>query len=296
MAMQMMQNASQGAYRLRGAFQQDTVRDFLYQVPTRQVNSHTGLSVGPQVAPTVTRQFQKGLCTSAFTVNNRSGSAGVLGYGYCWQNGIWVAGLWTDVGAVFTDDTAAAQNPTAADFEMTTPAAGEAATDGWVIASQRPFSWVSVDVATASTGNTTFAVGYSNAAGTGWTALTANQPLVDQMTLAATVIPTGEQIFAWNPPSNWGRIAEGQAAVFGTIPAGYYAWRVTIDAASITQTPVATAIEIGSMIFSPEAVADNSSMDTDNVSYVDYDAIGVVALIPAATIGSNVDFYVSAAG
>jgi len=290
MAMQMMQSASQGAYRLRGAFQQDAVRDFLYTVPTRRVYAQPALDIA---TPAAYDQFQTGLETSAFTLNNRSGSAGVLGYGYCWRNELWKAGLWTDATPAFTDDTAAAQNPTAADFEMTTPAAGEAANDGYVILSRRPFSWVSVDVATASTGNTSFSVRYSNAAGSGWTTLTANQPLVDQMTLTATVVPTGEQIFAWNPPSNWGKITTLAGL---TAFEGYYAWSVVIDGATITQTPVATAIEIGSMVFSQEAVADNATASEDNISFVDYDAIGVVALFPAATIGSNVDFYVHAAG
>jgi hypothetical protein len=201
--------------------------------------------------------------------------------------------MYTESGTLFTDDTVDAQDPGAADFVMTTPAASEAATDGWVILSTRPWSWLSVDVATASTGNTTFAVDYSNAAGTGWTTLTTNQALVDQMTIAASVISTGEQLFCWNPPSNWGKITT--LAGF-TAKAGMYAFRVSIDAATITQTPVATAIEIGSMRFSGEAIADNASMDEDNIFYMDYDAIGTVALLPAATIGSNIDSYTDLAG
>jgi len=292
MAMQMMRSANQGAYRIRGANQQDDPRDFLYQVPIIQVNSHTGLSVGPQVAPTVTRQFQKGLCISAFRINNRSAAAGVLGIGYCWDNILWNWGTWVNATNTFTDDTADAQSSAAGDITLFN-AVGEAATDGWMIFSTRPFSWISIDVSQASVGATTFAVAYTNAAGTAWTTLIANQPLVDQMTIAASVVPIGEQIFCWNPPTNWGKITNITGL---TRFNGMYGFRVTIDAATITTSALATAIEIGSMYYSAEAIADNASGSEDNISFVDYDAIGVVALIPAAVIGSNVDFYLSHAG
>jgi len=294
MGMQMMQSASQGAYLLRGAFQQATERDFLYDVPTRLIYPQSGLSVAAEsgtgaVSPAdPTIQFQKGLETSAFRVNNRSAATGVLGYGYCWRNAPWRTFTWDDSAASSYAEDLAGQSRSA--FTLFA-AAGEGANDGWGIVSERQFNWVSVNVTTATVGATTFAVRYSNAAGTGWTNMVANTPLVDGMTISASVVPAGEQRFVWNPPSNWGKVVSLE-----NLPVGMYAWQVFIDAATITTAGVATGIEIGSMYSSAEAIADNASFAEDNISFVDYDAIGVVALIPAAVIGSNVDFYTHPAG
>ena len=267
--------------QLRGTDQQ--VGNTLLARPPRFEYSHVPITAGITGAGGAPAKYvhQKGMAIRRFGIQNMSATADLIcGVGYRWDNSIWKFGQWVDVGAVFTDDTVDAQDTGAGDVVLVN-AVGEAAGDGFIITSPRKFGWVSINVSQASVGATTFAAEYSNAAGTGWQDYTAGQAWVAEFEIAAGVIPTGELLWAWAPPADWGPIATGQSAVFGTIPAGWFALKVDIDAATITTSALATAIEVGTL----EAVRNldaDGTFGMENVNYRDYDADALVALSSTA--------------
>jgi hypothetical protein len=231
----------------------------------------------PGSSPTT---FGKGLSIRRFGLQNLSATDDLAsGIGFRWHNNIWKAGQWDDSETLaFTDDTVDAQDIGAGDFLLFS-ATGEAANDGWVIGATRPFNWVSVNVSQATTGNTTFAVRYTNAAGTGWTNATAGQAYKTDFIVSASVVPAGELLWVWNPPTNWGKVTS-----LKNLPADYYFIHMYIDGATVTQDGLATAMECGWML-SVENLDAGGTFGMEQCNLWDYDADGLVAFI--SSVGSS---------
>ena len=198
---------------------------------------------------------REGIQLKSFMLHNRAAAAITVGIGGRLPNRMWVAGQWdaSETGAEYIADTTDAQDVGTNDFALETTTNS----DGFVVAALVPFHWASVRVSTAGVdgaGTTDRAVHYTNAAGSDWTALSSNQTFVDNFTSTNTVWASGENVFAWKPPADWGPIATGGLS---GIPAGYYALRVTTTDAPDTTAALALAMEIGLMPFMREGVGDN---------------------------------------
>lgn len=243
-----------------------------------------------QDRPFVTQR--EGIAIKRFDLHNRSGGVSSVGIGFRLQNRHWRAGQWTDATTAYTDDTIAAQDTVAVDFPLEVL---DVNNDGFVILSLVPFDWVSINVITAGVDDsnpdaTDRAVRYSNAAGTGWTALGANAATTDGFTSTNTVWAAAVNNFVWHRPSDWGKVV-----ALGTIPAGYYALNVRSTTAPTLNgngggtgvAGVATAIEIGTLV-AIEALADNGIWEMEMVDFWEPKADGVVAYFSTANAGNRV--------
>ena len=261
---------------LRGTNQQ-TATGLLWQPPSMVSVSSS------RITGTIDRAtFREGVAIRRFTLHNRSGGTASCGIGFRLQNRFWVAGQITAAG-VFTDDTADAQSATANDF----PLGANAVNDGFVIASPVPFGWVSINVGTAevdaAAADLDHAVSYSNAAGTGWTALGSNAALTDQFTTTNAVYATGALEFVWLPPSDWGKVT-----AISTIPVGWYALRVLAASTAVNDTAaLANTIEVGTLQ-AVEGVVDNGLLAQDWTTYSEPKADAVVAYFSTANAGNYV--------
>ena len=262
---------------LRSTWQQ-SASGLLWQPPgvtMRSVSSITGAASE--------HTSREGILIRRFELHNRSGGAASAGIGFRLANQYWVAGKFTGAG-VFTDDTADAQDAGANDFILGT----DETDDGFVIAATVPFDWFSINVGTAEVdaGGATVpdhAVRYSDAAGTGWTALGAGGAYTDQFTLTNTVIGTGAREFVWQKPSDWGAVVS-----LGGIPAGMYAISVTTAQTEVGDTAaLATAVEVGTLL-SVEAVADNGLYSSEALCFWEPKAEGLIAYFSTANAGNRV--------
>ncbi len=289
---------------LRGADQQETTRrtrNLLFEGPSERLISSPGpgasttwptqLDAGAQ---TVETRPQAGLRLQAWELHNRAAADITVGIGFRFRNDIWQVGdLDAGEGAAAWIRRATYQSRTA-----TTWAAGftEANNDMLVIVSTKPFNWISGNCTRASTGNMTSTCGYSDEAGTGWITPGAGTTFADGFTQSAGNIGAGETIWVWNPPHDWGTVADtGTLAALG-IPTGMYAWRMIFTGITGTNDPGWTGIEIGSMKFSGEELAINGLWENEQSSWVDFDGDGVVAYFETLNAGHMVDFEVSPAG
>ena len=75
-----------------------------------------------------------------------------------------------------------------------------------------------------------------------------------------------------------------------------YAFRMNFRTSAPTTDPQVQGIEIGTMKFSGEELAANGLFENEQMSWVEFDADGVVAMFETANAGHNVDFEVSPAG
>lgn len=231
---------------------------------------------------------REGIAFRRFEMHNRSGGVAFVGPGFRIHNRHWVAGFWDDsvTGAEFIDDTTDAQDVGTNDFPLETAGTNN---DGFVIASRVPFGWVSMNVGTAGVDGaaaTDRAVRYSNTAGTGWTALGTGSPYSDNFTSTNTVWATGENVFVWRPPVDWGKVVS-----LSGIPVGMYAINVRATTAPDTTAALATAIEVGTLI-PVEAVADNGIYENELTTYHLREADAVVAYFGTLNAGNGV--YVEA--
>ena len=217
----------------------------------------------------------------SFSLQNRSGGAASCGIGFKLRNDQWRAGQVAS-STTYTNDTVDAQDIGASDFAL------ETTTDnsGFVILSTHKFDWVSIDIGTAGVdgaGATDRVVAYSNLAGTGFTTAPTNV-FTDEFTSTNTVWPTGEAIFVWRPPQDWGKVVS-----IGTIPTGFYALRVLSTTAPDTTAALADAIEIGTFAKVAEGIADNGIMSEEICFYWEPFGDAIVAYFSVANGGNSVN-------
>jgi len=122
-----------------------------------------------------------------------------------------------------------------------------------------PFNAISLNVTTATSGAQapTVALRYSNTAGTGWTNLTNTFALAG----GGAHIATGEAVWVFAPPSDWGK-STGGGSLGTNIPDGFYAINVRATTAPTT-AGVFTGAEICRLYFMTEAIADNATLSLD---------------------------------
>lgn len=221
------------AVRLRGTNQQTTTGLMPSPWPSYRVGGDTVRLEG---------------CSLGYVaLQNRSGSAGVVGFGGRLPNRLWRAGFWSQDNG-YTDDTVDAQDTGASDFAM--EALG-AANSGFVVISPVKFNAISINVGTASVGGGAVRdVAHTNADGSDWTTL-SNLFIQDG---ASSQYAAGENLIVFPEPAQWGQV---QAGGLSGIPAGYYALRVRSTTVPVTTAGQATAIEVWNLSVLTEAVADN---------------------------------------
>lgn len=275
-------------YRLRGTDQQVgdqlIVPGALWSLPQTR-NPDTGVVGAPY-------RVRGALAITQFGLQQRAAAADLtVGIGFRLRNDQWKAGQWDDsvTGAEYIEDTADAQDTGADDFALETTTVN----DGFVVLSRVPFSWLSVNVSTAGIGAATVAtVRYSNLAGTGWTTLGTNQTFdgSDNFTRAAAAnLAAGENIFAWYPPLNWGRVTS-----LSNLPNDYYAWQVRCTTAPTTAA-LATALEIGTLV-AVGNVDDDGTFGQEQAYHWEPFGDAIVAYFSTLNIGNSVQVEYRHAG
>lgn len=262
---------------LRGT-NQGTNNGLVWTPPSREL-------VSVSTTGTITRytDYQEGIALRRFWLHNRSGATINAGIGYRLANRYWRAGQFTAAG-VYTDDTTDAQDAGANDFIL----GADEANDGFLILSEVPLGWVSINVGTAEVdaagADLDHAVSYSNAAGTGWTALGTNAALTDQFTTTNAVYGAGALEFVWFPPSDHGKVTN-----ISSVPNGYYALRIMAASTGVGDTAgLATAIEVGTFAALAEGVDDNQFLSEEWTEDGDDRANAVVAYFSTANAGNYV--------
>lgn len=263
---------------LRGTNQQSATDAGLLWTPP----GYSHESVSPITGVRSVHVSREGCAIRRYTLQNRSGGTVNAGIGFRLANQYWRAGQFT-AGGVYTDDTVDAQDLGANDFIL----GANAVNDGFLILSEVPFSWVSINVGTAEVDNAgadlDHAVSYSDAAGTGWTSLGANAALTDQFTTTNGVYATGALEFVWLPPSDWGKVTG-----ISSVPNGFYALRVLAASTAAGDTAgLATAIEVG-VLKAVEAVGDNQLLASPAEAWQEHRADAVVAYFSTANAGNYV--------
>ena len=290
---------------LRGRDQQETTlrtRNLLYEGPQETLRSHRGPGASTswptqvnEAVQTHTTRGQTGMRLQSFEMHNRAGAAITVGIGFRWQNDIWEAGAY--------DNSVTNQYTRSEDLQdRTAIALGDTTntSDGFVIFSERKWDWLSINVTTATDDNAengTIGCSYTDEAGTAWITVSGGtdlQGIVDSITTSASIeLTDDEHVFVWNPPHDWGKTA---GTLGGNFPADMYGFRIVNTVVSDLVAAVVTGMEIGSMKTSGEALADNGLWENEQMSWVDFDADGVVALFETAAPGNMVDFEASPAG
>ena len=239
------------------------------------------------ISPPVT--FYGSMAIVNYALQNRAGAVVNLGLGFRWRNEFWRAGQWVDANgatAFVLDDVDAKDTGTAGDFALQTTTNN----DGFVIAAYDKFDWVSINVSTATAGDagSDSVVQYSNTAGTGWTALATTQMYTDEFTYTNVEagFPTGELLFVWRPPTNWGKVTIADATM-GGVPLGMYALQVRATDAGTTAA-LASAIEVGSMPVLADNVQDNQIVSEEKCYIWDHRADALVAYFSTANEGNSV--------
>lgn len=223
-----------------------------------------------------------GVCIKRFELHNRSGGSASVGIGCRLANRYWIMGRFAANGSAYTDLTSSAQST----GTVTLQVAGADQT-GFIIGCQVPFDWASINITTAETnaGGATVVdhtMQYSNAAGTGWTSVSADSVTTDDDLIAAnTVYAAQAQNFVWNKPTDWG------AWTSTVLPTGYYYLRFdSAEREALDVAAVATGIEIGKLL-SIEALADNGVWEMEAVDYWEPKGDGLVAYFSVANAGNR---------
>ena len=232
-------------YRLRGPSQSQSDTGIIIPSPSYKLNS-VGANITSSAVP------MNGVGLRSYALQNRSGSTGVAGLGVRIPNRYWIGGKYTDATTTYADDTTDAQDAGTADFVLETTTNN----DGCIVAARCPFNAISIDVGTASAGGTPVRVlHYSNAAGTGWTALTNYLILTGagaNLSATGTTI-ANEALVVFAPPSDWGVVT----ALSTDLPAGYYALRIQATTAPSMTAGVADNLSIYYFPILLEGLADN---------------------------------------
>lgn len=227
-----------------------------------------------------------GLAIRRFELHNLSGGAANVGVGFRWANRYWIAGQHVSATNTFTDDTTDAQDLPAAtaDFPLMTTTAG----DGFIIASPRKFSWVSLRIETADVGaSADVTARYSNFAGTGWTAAGADASYAVAATngivkaAGTNYTDATERVFVWIPPNDWGK----SVGLATGLPDGLYALSFQTDVA--TTAAEASVIEVGSMV-AVKALADNGIYENESSSFYDPYGDALVAFFSVTGVDNRV--------
>lgn len=248
------------SYVLRGSYQQ-TDYGMLWVGPTATLRTQAGGTAD-------SKSFREGVKVLRYDVQNRSGSTCAVGPAMRIANRFWKAGQWT--GGVYVDDTTDAQDLGAGDFLVVSLTNQ----DGFIVACEIPFDWVSLYISTAPTSADPLvaAVSYSNYAGTGWAAadnVTTTSVFLNDIRTGS--LEVGEHNFVWTPRSDWGKVTS-----LDSVPAGYYALAFGWPTAPTSTTALATAMEIGVGIFA-EGVADNTIYAAEELEWYVPEADGVCA-------------------
>ena len=258
--------------------QSATGAGLLYEAPSITIGSQGRFTAGGGVGSTVETTKMTGLAIRRFKLFNSAGSAMTVGIGFRLHNRYWRCGV-TD-GTAFTDDTADAQNTTASDVIIGANDADGNTTE-FVIFSPIPFNWFSMNVETVevnAAGDVDHVMQFSNAAGTGWTTIATTGSYRDTLTLTNTVIPTGNHEFAWPGNPAWGKVVS-----LGGIPPGNYALRIETAQLDATDTAaLASAIEVGTMIFRENVGAAAAWDSADLIQFKQHEADAVVAFFSTA--------------
>ena len=182
------------------------------------------------------------------TVNNRAGSAQIMGVGFKIINSRWKAGQWDEsAGPSYTDDTEDAQDAGTNDFALFTTTND----DGFVVQADDQFGIIGIDVTTAEAGSPVYVVEYWN--GSAWTDLTT---ITEPASYTAA-----EQLIAFAPPIDWTALASGDVPVdTDGLDAGKYA--IKVDASTAPSTaPLAATLWVAKLYDYKEDVADNSVLN-----------------------------------
>mgnify|MGYP001619371005 FL=1 len=163
------------------------------------------------------------------------------------------------------------------------------ASDGFIVASSRKFSWVSARIETVDVGaSADVTARYTNFAGTGWTAVDANSRLeaAGSSLIKAAGVNYGdaeERCMVWTPPNNWGQLTSTTLAA--GVPLGYYALNFQCDVA--TTAAIASALEVGSML-AVDTLATNGTYGPEQATFFDPYAEALVAFFSVADAGNRV--------
>jgi len=195
------------------------------------------------------------------SIQNRSGSAAIVGIGGRLPIGMWEAGQWDDsdyaAGTVFTDDTTDAQDAGTGDFVMDVVGTNN---DGFAIASAVPFNIVSVIVSQASSASTAWSASYSKA--TEGTGFSSNYTTLSNMLVAPSFGSTGEQLLWFNCPQDWVKTSSTTTVANrhgAGIPDDKYVLVIKSTTAPNSTAGLATLLVLGRMYYPTEAVADNAT-------------------------------------
>jgi len=238
-------------YRCRGAYQQTAI-GLLNMVGMGGSIFGGGLSasLSGQIATSTPESGQILSRVSGFsfgfvqlTVRNAIAAASglVAGIGVRVQNDLWQAGSWTNATTTYARNANFQASTSTAALSTTT------ANDGFVVFSSVPFNLVSLNVTTAEIGAAvTHDFAYTSPAG--WTTVATTALTVsDFSATGGVVVPAGEALLMFDPPSDWVQTGSAQAAAagYGTgVPNGYYGIRVRTPVAPTTAA-VVTGAEIG---------------------------------------------------
>lgn len=212
--------------------------------------TNTNLLWTPPSGSTNSQRIE-GAALSYVSLLNRSGGAAYVGIGVRIPNHYWSAGQWVDATTTYTDDTVDAQDTGSADFPLETLTVN----DGFTIVSRVKFNAVLLDIGTASVDAVSVAraARYSNAAGTGYSALTT----VLHTAAAVNYSTTVETVIAWDLPTDWGVSVSG----LGTgIPVGQYIVNVRATDVPGTTAGVANSLSIYRIYFL-ESIANNATKE-----------------------------------
>jgi hypothetical protein len=190
------------------------------------------------------------------TVRNNvtQANAMVAGLGVRVQNDLWQAGSWTNATSTY------ARLPNFQTSTGTAALSTTAANDGFVVWSSVPFNLLSFNITTAEAG---LAVTHDFAytAPAGWsTQPLAQMTATDWSATAGAVVPAGEALLMFDPPSDW--VQTGSQSAFsggyGTgVPNGMYGVRVRTPAGPTTAA-VAIGLEIGLIAIQSPGAGPNS--------------------------------------
>ena len=219
----------------------DVDSQFLYTPPSMTLPVVVGAA----------RVSNQRMLLAGWFIQNRSGGVAVVGIGTHFPAWEWVAGQWVNDTTTYTDDTTDAQDDDASDFAIETTTAS----DGHIVAADRPFNIIGYNIGTASVGAGPAPVRdimYSLADGT-WTALP--QVYVNPVTGAHWA--TGERAVIWSEPQDWDVLVAGH----GTgVPLGKYGIRIratTAPSGAGLVAALATRLVVGHMLHLIEGLADN---------------------------------------
>jgi hypothetical protein len=215
---------------------------------TKFLSSYTASVLGSRVTGSYANQF----AAKKMRMENRSGSAAVIGWGGRLPNDstLWKAGQWVDASTTFVDDTTDAQDTGTGDFALTTTTND----DGFIVLCQIPFNILSILLSQVTTGAPVYEVSYSIAGGT-WTALT----LANLLVAPDFATTTGEKVIWWEKPGDWAVTEAGHGT---DIPTGYYGLLVKATTAP-SQAALATQMVPGVIVDSAKNVASNGYIEWD---------------------------------